>query len=198
LPALVARALAAWTAPRGRRVSLALLAGAAAYLLYAAQTKWNAAIQPHWRGFSERAWGKPPFWKNEDNLPLADLGAFKRIRKVLDEQHKRFAGYLISQFGMMMFTNAAFDVPDFGWSIWFNLGGLRSGEPDTCLFWDEGTSRDWLVWENGYFVLKEFRRSLILGGPRVCQHYHAHWDPEGDPRGLCHRCWDSRGRIVSE
>src|SRR5258708_2240762 len=89
LPAVVARLVAA-RQQRRDRWRLAFLAAACACLLASASQKWNTALAPHWRGYAERAWAKPPYNVNEDNLPLADLGAWRRIETVLETEHKRF------------------------------------------------------------------------------------------------------------
>jgi hypothetical protein len=97
-----------------------------------------------------------------------------------------------------MFTNAAFDVKTFGWGLWFGEGFVY-GEPNTCFFWDEGTSRDWLVWESGFVPFnRQIRDELQYNfkWTKQCQKYHAHWDPDGPPRNLCHLCWDKNRSLV--
>ena len=184
-PAVLARGIAELRLSGWRRVLTPAAALVCVGLPALAVSKWADATPLYRAGFEERAWGKPPF-KSELNLPLADLGAWSRIEDVLHDKHKKFGGYVVSQFGMMIFMNAALEVPDFGWSTWF-AGPPAKPLPGYCVFWDEGPPTDWLVWEFG-FPLKALRQQLELDRSKQCRSYRAHWNPDGPPRTLCYRC----------
>ena len=85
-----------------------------------------------------------------------------------------------------MFMNAALELPDFNWSAWF-AGPPNPPAKDRCLFWDEGKPTLWMVWEFG-FPLKGLRDKLSVDPDKQCVHYRAHFDPDGPPRTLCHKC----------
>jgi hypothetical protein len=156
---------------------LPLLAALAAVPRY-----WYTGFEPYQKGFLERAFAKPPY---TENAPLADLGALKRVPKILHEENKGFGGYMISSFGMMMFMNAALGHPQFGWGLWFSQALLD--QAGRCIFWDEGSTTAWPVWE-AWFAQKHIRSNLTASSRKKCVHYATHWDPQGPPRRLCYRC----------
>jgi hypothetical protein len=158
-------------------VALPLLAAAAEVT-----NLWYDGFFPYQKGFIERAFLEPPY---TENSPLADLGAIPRIQAVLKKEKKSFGGFLNTNFGMMMFMNAALGHPYWDWEIWFQKALYP--EAGRCIFWDEGSTEAWPVWE-AWCAQKDIRARLRFSTDKTCLHYTTHWNPEGTPRRLCYRC----------
>ena len=162
---------------RRRRASVAIVGLAATTI--AAGTLWWRAIVVYRPGFLERAWGRPPFRVLH---PLADLGAWMRIERVLKHEHKRFGGYLTTYYPVMNFMNAAFGYPNGG--IHFYYGRPAIEAPGYCDFWESGPSSSWL---EGDFPQRGRRARWEADPERTCVSYPKHWEPE-HLRTLCWRC----------
>jgi hypothetical protein len=147
-----------------------------------ALTCWWRGLESYRPHFLENLRGTPPF---EYSIPVADLGGWRRIERVLQSRGKQFGGYLSSNFGMMMFMNASLGHPAFDWSVWFKRAFQE--QPGRCVFWDEGSSRDWPVWE-AWFPQRRLRTELLVSTNKTCESYVAHWNPKGAVRRLCYRC----------
>jgi hypothetical protein len=130
-------------------------------------------------GFLERAFGRPPFSVLK---PLADLGAWSRIDRVLLREHKQFGGYLTTWYPMMNFMNAAFGY--FNGGIHFYWGRPAVEAPGYCVFWEGGAPASWL---EASFPQDGRRARWERDPAKQCVSYHAHWKPELT-RTLCWRC----------
>lgn len=166
-------------APGPRRWRTVAGIGIVLATLGAAGTLWWRAIVVYRPGFVERAFGHPPF---RILHPLADLGAWHRIERVLRRENKQFGGYLTTYYPVMNFMNAAFGFPNGG--IHFYYGRAPREGAGYCDFWESGPPSTWL---EGDFPQRQRRQSWNLSPDKQCVSYRAHWNPQ-IVRTLCWLC----------
>jgi hypothetical protein len=150
-----------------------------AIALFTAGVLWSQAIAIYRPGFVERAFGRPPF---KVLHPLADLGAWKRIERVLKREHKQFGGYLTTYYPVMNFMNAAFGFANGG--IHFYYGRPPHEGAGYCDFWEGGSPSTWL---EGDFPQRRRREDWNLQPDKQCVSYPASWNPSLI-RTLCWFC----------
>lgn len=158
-------------------------AAAAMTLLCLAVGHWRSGYAPLQQTFRERILGSPPFTYNR---PLADLGAWSRIRATLDQQHKRFGGYITSYWPMFNFMNAGLGYANGGRTFW-ERGGVRF-EPGYCVFWERGKVDWWTTPGDLTQPLRREQQILDARGDAQCVSYRAAWN-QAVERTLCHACW---------
>lgn len=138
-------------------------------LLVAAAASSYRAIAPYRPSFVERAFGRPRF---SQLRPVADLGAWSRIARVLTSEHKQFGGYLTTFYPLMNFMNAAFGFHNGG--IHFYMGRSPREEPGYCRFWESGPPSTWVEVD---FPQRGRRQAYDRNPDRQCEQYPAPWDP---------------------
>jgi hypothetical protein len=144
----------------------------------------RTGFAPYWPFFIERISGKPPYSLTR---PLADLGAWQRIERVLDAPKKKhFGGYISWDWTMFDFMNAAFGYYNGGRSFWEG-GGARMTK-DYCVFWDRARAGPWSSVDNLPGPLRDEWGRLESMPQRECVSYRATWD-HATIRTLCHACW---------
>jgi MFS family permease len=171
--------VAAEIADRARVAAIA--AAALGLTLFAWSTRtWQIAFRRYQPMFHERVFGTPP-WK--ELRPLADLGAWTRIEKILAHEHKLFGGYITANWSMFNFMNAALGYYNGGRQFWEHRAPRQ--DPGYCVFWEGGVPY-WPNDDSGY-QLKRARELLEADSDKQCVSYRAHW--ERRQRTLCHRCY---------
>lgn len=164
-----------WPAGKAARLALALPLLLALVGL-TVTVRGFAAYRP---SFLERAFGRPPFRQLH---PLADLGAWPRIERVLRDHRAKFGGYLVTFYPLMSFMNAAFGYYNDG--IHFYYGRPAIEAPGHCTFWEGGTAANWLEPD---FPQRGRRATWDRDPEKACIGYPAHWNPQIH-RTLCWRC----------
>jgi hypothetical protein len=158
-------------------------AGAVALCAYVAAVQgWLRGYEKLWPMYLERVAGHAPY---KLNRPLADLAAWQRIQRVLENQQKQFGGYVTTWWPMFNFMNAGLGYYNGGRVFW-DHGGVHRGR-GYCVFWDHGPVDASSTPFDLSPPLRDEVSRLESADGKTCTTYRAYWD-HAIARTLCHVC----------